>query len=43
MAASDLRPLSLIFIEEENMVLYTAIPNRTNSKIVAARNAKVMC
>ena len=43
MAASDRRPLSLIFTEEENMVLYTAIPNRINSKSVAARNAKVTC
>lgn len=43
MAASDRRPLRFIFTEEENMVLYTAIPNRTNSKSVAGRNAKVMC
>ena len=37
MAVSDHRPFSLIFAEEENMVLYTAIPNSTNSKSVAEK------
>ena len=42
MAASDRRPFTFIFAEEETMVLYTAIPNRTNSKSVAG-NTKVTC
>ena len=40
-AASDRRPFIFIFAKEETMVLYTAIPNRTNSKTVAG-NTKVM-
>jgi hypothetical protein len=37
MAVSDNRPFILIFAEEETMPLYTTIPNRTNSKSVAAK------
>ena len=38
MAVSDRRPFSLSFAEEETTVLYTAIPNSTNSKSVAAKH-----
>jgi hypothetical protein len=38
MAVSDNRPFILIFTEEETMLLYTTIPNRTNSKSVAAKH-----
>ena len=38
MAVSDNRPFILIFAEEENMLLYTTIPNRINSKSVAAKH-----
>jgi len=37
MAVSDHRPFILIFAEGETMVLYTAIPNSTNSKRVATK------
>ena len=40
MAVSDRRPLSLIFAEEETTVLYTAIPNSTNSKNVAGKTRR---
>ena len=35
MALSDRRPFSLNFAAYETRVLYTAIPNKTNSKSVA--------
>jgi hypothetical protein len=38
MAVSDNRPFILIFAEEETALLYTTIPNRTNSKSVAAKH-----
>jgi len=38
MAVSDHRPFILMFAEEETMLLYTTIPNRTNSKSVAAKH-----
>ena len=41
MAVSDRRPFILAFAEEETMVLYTAIPNRINSKTVAG-NTKAL-
>lgn len=37
MVVSDRRPFSLILAEGETMVLYTANPNNTNSKSVAAK------
>jgi hypothetical protein len=37
MAVRDRRPSSLILADEEKMILYTAIPNRINSKSVAAK------
>ena len=40
MAVSDRRPFSLIFAEEETTVLYTAIPNNTNSNNVAAKHRR---
>ena len=38
MAVSDNRPFILIFAEEETILLYTTIPNRTNSKSVAVKH-----
>ena len=38
MAVSDRRPFISTLAEEETMVLYTAIPNRTNSKSVAGKH-----
>ena len=45
MAVSDRRPFMSALAEEEAIVLYTAIPNRTNSKSVAGvtRIREVMC
>ena len=40
-AVSDRRPFTFAVAEEETMVLYTAIPNRTNSKIVAGNTKAV--
>jgi hypothetical protein len=40
MAVSDHRPFSLILADEETTVLYTAIPNRINSKSIAETNVK---
>jgi len=42
MAVSDRRPFSLVFAEEDTAVLYTAIPNSTNSKNVAAKEGHVL-
>ena len=38
MAVSDRRPFISTLAEEETMTLYTAIPNRTNSKSVAGKH-----
>ena len=38
MVVSDNRPFILIFADEEIILLYTTIPNRTNSKSVAAKH-----
>ena len=40
MAVSDHRPFSLILADEETTVLYTAIPNKINSKSAAETHAK---
>jgi len=40
-APSDNRPFILIFAEEETILLYTTIPNRTNSKSVAAKHVLI--
>jgi len=42
MAVSDRRPFRWTLAEEETMVLYTAIPNRTISKSVAEKRGHVL-